>query len=134
MRYLCKWGPPFAALKHPLQPSNSPSHLITPVSASGHALPHQRAAAPFINHTQPTIAAEWCSAGVEKHRGRANSLNNSRLAVITDEGDRLWILFALTAVGRARYTRQDTQEDPLVICLLFTPNGFCTSIFTCKVT
>lgn len=50
--------------------------------------------------------------GVEKHRGRANSLNNSRLAVITDEGDRLWILFALAAVSRARYTRQDTQEDP----------------------
>lgn len=131
---MCKWGPPFAVLKHPLQPSNSPSHLITPVSASGHPLPRQRAAAPFINHTQPAIAAEWCSAGVEKHRGRANSLNNSRLAVITDEGDRLWFLFALAAVGRADTPARTLRTTPLVICLLVTPSGFSTSVFTCKVT
>lgn len=108
-------------LIHPLQPSNPLSYLITPVSAGGHPLPHQRAAAPFINHTQPAIAVEWCSAGVEKHRGRANSLN-TRLAVITDKCDTLWILFALAAVVWS-------NTLPGV-----TPNGFCTGIFTREVT
>lgn len=64
------------ALIHLLQPSKPPSHLISPVSTGG----HQRGPAPFINHFQPPIVREWCSLGVEKHRGRGNSLDNPRLA------------------------------------------------------
>lgn len=61
----------------PAAASKPPSHLISPVSAGG----HQHGLAPFINHLQLAIAREWCSLGVKEYHGRANSPNNTRLAV-----------------------------------------------------
>lgn len=104
--------------------------LIHPQKHRWSPLPHQCGPGPFINHIQPAIAVEWGLAGVEKHRGRANSLNNSRLAVFTDECDTLWILFALVVLLGADKLTVPLRKTSSAGCRPFALNGFSASIFT----